>query len=153
MWNATKIYKINDTIQKKTVIYYSVYKQKGKVKSKNMRCWEELRDFSLFVPVLASIASTGTELGLKLLLCLESRVRLFDKTGFGFGHFLLHPRGGRHHVSIDAGLLLIATTHGPRAETHQDVTSIWAFTSQWRSPIDLHNEKNSSYFKPKSFAI
>lgn len=98
------------------------------------------RDIFSFVFVglfLATIASSGTELRLKLLLIFESRVGLFDQTGFRFSHLLFHPRGDGHYVSEDARLLLIAAPHRPRRKTDKDMTAIGAFTSQRRSPIDL----------------
>lgn len=118
-----------------------MYKQKGEsIKAKNMGSLREQRFlllFVLFLTTVTSSTSSSRKLCLELLLIFESRVGLLDNAGFGFNHFLLHPRSGRHHVSEHSRLLLIATTHRPRWQTDQDVTAIGTFASQRRSPINL----------------
>jgi hypothetical protein len=118
--------KINDeqqyVYQKKNCnllfFFFFMYKQKGEsIKAKNMGSLREQRFlllFVLFLTTVTSSTSSSRKLCLELLLIFESRVGLLDNAGFGFNHFLLHPRSGRHHVSEHSRLLLIATTHRPR---------------------------------------
>lgn len=116
---AKNRYKNKRCKPEKSKIYYSVYKQKGKVRLKICGCcliFVFHFVFFLFKFSLASITGSSPKLGLELLLILESRVGLFDKTGFGLEHLLLHPRSDCHNVRINSRLLLIAAPHRPRRQ-------------------------------------